>query len=68
MAPFEANKSHDGNKWTRKHGMEHGLATYGVVKPARKIRQGEEKNVWEAIVIGGGYAGLVAARDLVKAG
>lgn len=68
MASFQANLSRDGHTYTKTNGLVAGLPTYGVVKPERKIRQGQEKEVWEAIVIGSGYAGLIAARDLVKAG
>lgn len=63
-----ANLSKDGHVYTRKHGLTAGLPTYGVIKPPRRIAEHKEEHIWDAIVIGGGYAGLVAARDLVKAG
>jgi NADPH-dependent 2,4-dienoyl-CoA reductase/sulfur reductase-like enzyme len=68
MPFYQANLSHDGYTYTRKDGLVGGLHTYGVIQPERKIRHADESNVWEAIVIGAGYAGLIAARDLVKAG
>ena len=68
MSPYQANLSNDGHTYTKQNGLVEGLRTYGVIKPERKIRQGDDGNVWEAIVIGAGYAGLIAARDLVKAG
>ncbi|KAJ4263328.1 hypothetical protein NW762_006146 [Fusarium torreyae] len=70
MSPsiYRANPSSEGYTYTKKDGLVTGLNTYGVIQPERKIRHGEENKVWDAIVIGAGYAGLVAARDLVKAG
>jgi hypothetical protein len=68
MPSYQANLSRDGHTYTKKHGLVRGLTTYAVIKPERKIRQVDEGRTWEAIVVGSGYAGLVAARDLVKAG
>ncbi|KAI8716634.1 Amine oxidase [Fusarium sp. LHS14.1] len=68
MSPYHANLSNEGHTYTKQDGLVAGLRTYGVVQPERKIRQVDDGNVWEAIVIGSGYAGLIAARDLVKAG
>ena len=69
MAPsYEAKLSQDGYTYTKGTGLVGGLRTYGVIQPERKIRQTDEDSIWEAIVIGAGYAGLTAARDLVKAG
>ncbi|KAI9901382.1 hypothetical protein N3K66_003199 [Trichothecium roseum] len=65
---FTANLSHDGHTYTKKDGLVGGLYTYGVIQPERKIRHADEGCVWDAVVIGAGYTGLVAARDLVKAG
>jgi len=66
MSPYTANLSHDGYSYTKNTGLIPGLCTYGVIKPERRIRATDD--VWEAIVVGAGYTGLVAARDLVKAG
>ena len=68
MSSYEANLSNDGHIYTKTDGLDAGLRTYGVVKPERRVRQADEDNVWDAIVIGAGYTGLIAARDLVKAG
>ncbi|KAI0184918.1 hypothetical protein EV127DRAFT_443024 [Xylaria flabelliformis] len=68
MSPYHANLSNEGYVYTKEEGLVSGLRTYGVIKPERHIRQTDDGNVWEAIVIGAGYAGLIAARDLVKAG
>ena len=68
MSSYHANLSHDGHTYTKKDGLVAGLASYSVIQPERQIRQADDGNVWEVIVIGAGYAGLIAARDLVKAG
>lgn len=68
MSKYQANLSHDGYVYTKKDGLVGGLKTFGVIQPESNIRAGGGDNVWEAIVIGAGYAGLIAARDLVKAG
>lgn len=60
--------SHDGYIYTKKHGLVRGLPTYGVVQPERKVGHTNDDYIWEAVVIGAGYTGLIAARDLVKAG
>ena len=49
-------------------GLEPGLMTFGVVQPQEKIRSAQSNSIWDCIVIGAGYTGLIAARDLVKAG
>ena len=68
MSAYSARLSNEGHVYTKKDGLVGGLHTYGVIQPDSKIQHGDDSNVWEAIVIGAGYAGLVAARDLVKAG
>ncbi|KAJ5585649.1 hypothetical protein N7450_005436 [Penicillium hetheringtonii] len=70
MAPssYQAKLSTEGYTYTKKDGLIGGLHTYGVIQPDSRIRQSDKDKIWDAIVIGAGYAGLVAARDLVKAG
>ncbi len=68
MSKYQAEFSRDGHCYTKKDGLMSGLHTYGVIKPDCHIRNADDGNLWEAIVIGAGYTGLVAARDLVKAG
>ena len=68
MSPYNANLSHDGYTYTSKEGLIGGLHTYSVIQPESNIQHTDDSNVWEAIVIGAGYSGLIAARDLVKAG
>lgn len=68
MSKYEANLSRDGYTYTKKDGLLAGLHTYSVIRPDRRVKPGNEDQVWDAIVIGAGYSGLVAARDLVRAG
>ncbi|KAJ5109610.1 hypothetical protein N7532_002255 [Penicillium argentinense] len=65
---FHAKLSHDGYIYTKHDGLVQGLRTYGVIQPETKIRDADAGKVWDAVIIGGGYTGLIAARDLVKAG
>jgi hypothetical protein len=65
---YRANLSHDGYIYTKQDGLVQGLRTYGVIVPETKIRDAAAGKVWDAIVVGAGYTGLIAARDLVKAG
>lgn len=60
-------KTSDGYLWTPEKGIQHGeLETDAVVSPQRSI-SGPGAKVYDAIVIGAGYAGLSAARDLCSA-
>lgn len=68
MSSYHANLSHDGYTYTKNEGLSRGLHTYAVILPEQKVRPSDDGRVWEAIVIGAGYTGLIAARDLVKAG
>ncbi|KAK4500006.1 hypothetical protein PRZ48_008192 [Zasmidium cellare] len=68
MTSYKAGLSKDGHIYTRQNGLVGGLHTYAVIEPESKIQQADDGDVWEAIVVGAGYAGLIAARDLVKAG
>ena len=57
----------DGFVWDPKHGINKGsLPCKGVVHPAKSVRNGT--GVYDCIVVGAGYAGLTAARDLALAG
>lgn len=68
MAPYQASPSSDGYVYDKQNGLVRGLHTYGVIRPQSNIRNGHDGEVGDAIVIGAGYSGLIAARDLVKAG
>lgn len=68
MASYKANPSHDGYIYTKKDGLVGGLITYAVIEPESRIHEVGTDAPWEVVVIGAGYSGLIAARDLVKAG
>lgn len=57
-------KTSDGYAWDRQAGVRPGLESDAVVTPPRSVRAATK--VYDAIVVGAGYAGLAAARDLVK--
>lgn len=59
----------DGFTWTPCGGLRNGLPTVGVVEPSEYFAPASEENEkYDVIVIGAGYAGLVAARDLATQG
>jgi hypothetical protein len=57
----------EGFTWTPSGGVRHGLPTIGVVVPPTHSIQ-PEVDAYDVIVIGSGYAGLVASRDLATQG
>ncbi|KAK1763316.1 hypothetical protein QBC33DRAFT_549916 [Phialemonium atrogriseum] len=59
-----APKTSDGYAWDRQAGVRPGLESDAVVTPPRSVRTATK--VYDAIVVGAGYAGLAAARDLAK--
>ncbi|TQV95285.1 monoamine oxidase N [Cordyceps javanica] len=59
--------STDGFTWTPSAGRRKGLPTIGAVQPPNYSTQ-PPSEVHDVIVIGAGYAGLVAARDLATQG
>ncbi|KAG2420401.1 hypothetical protein HFD88_005202 [Aspergillus terreus] len=68
MSTYQAKPSKDGHVYTKRDGLVGGLNTYAVIQPDRKVRSADKGHIWDVIIIGAGYAGLVAARDLVKVG
>ncbi|OWZ78799.1 amine oxidase [Cryptococcus neoformans Bt85] len=57
----------DGYHWTRSTGMQQGvLHCKGVVDPPSRIDNSFLE--YDVVVIGAGYAGLIAARELVQRG
>ncbi|OAA60376.1 amine oxidase [Niveomyces insectorum RCEF 264] len=58
----------DGYSWTAADGLQKGgFACDGVVVPPRKLFARAD-HVYDVLIVGGGYAGLSAARDLTIAG
>ncbi|KAJ6186505.1 Monoamine oxidase N [Penicillium mononematosum] len=59
----------DGFAWTAAGGVRHGLPTIGAVEPLTHFAASlQESLTYDVIVIGAGYAGLIAARDLATQG
>jgi NADPH-dependent 2,4-dienoyl-CoA reductase/sulfur reductase-like enzyme len=58
-----AHKTTDGYSWEKRTGVVRGLNTDAVVTPQRASVNASSK-VYDVVVIGAGYAGLCAARDL----
>lgn len=54
--------------WTPEEGLRHGgFACEGAVTPPVNIKS-PQGTVYDVMIVGGGYAGLAAARDLTNAG
>lgn len=56
------HKTSDGYTWTSTSGVVPGLECEAYVSPQRSGAR--ESHLYDVIVIGAGYAGLAAARDL----
>ncbi|KAL9473859.1 hypothetical protein ACSS6W_008239 [Trichoderma asperelloides] len=59
-------KTVDGYSWEQTTGVVSGLETDAVVRPPQSLSIRDK--VYDAVVIGAGYAGLAAARDLALSG
>lgn len=59
--------SRDGFMWTPGEGGKPGIPSISVISPQHHT-VGDNKEVLDVVVIGAGYSGLVAARDLVTQG
>ncbi|KAH7015935.1 hypothetical protein EDB80DRAFT_833171 [Ilyonectria destructans] len=57
-----ANKTRDGHVWTPSSGMQAGIESDAVISPSRSVSSATK--TYDTIIIGAGYAGLAAARDL----
>lgn len=55
-------KTKDGHIWEPHTGFQKGLESDAVISPQRSVTS--INKVYDVIVIGAGYAGLAAARDL----
>lgn len=60
--------STDGWTWTPSAGVRRGLPTIGAVEPLTHFESSKADEVHDVIVVGAGYAGLVASRDLSTQG
>ncbi|KAE8345513.1 hypothetical protein BDV24DRAFT_148110 [Aspergillus arachidicola] len=64
----EMKKTSDGYTWTKETGTQRGgLQCQGVVEPVEKFTAPADY-IYDVVVIGAGYAGLAAARDLTDRG
>ncbi|CAH0055931.1 unnamed protein product [Clonostachys solani] len=62
------SRTSDGYAWTSSAGLQHGeFACDGVINPPRNLKA-PPGHVYDIVIVGGGYAGLSAARDLTVAG
>ncbi|CAG7920912.1 unnamed protein product [Penicillium olsonii] len=59
--------SRDGFQWTSEAGLTQGVPSIGVISPPSNILAAEA-GPWDVIVVGAGYTGLTATRDLCLAG
>ncbi|WAO90189.1 Amino-oxidase domain-containing protein [Fusarium falciforme] len=59
--------SSEGFSWTPSTGFVEGLPTIGVVDPPQRIRSNQD-DIYDVIIVGAGYAGLIASRDLSTQG
>lgn len=58
----------DGYSWTPQEGTQAGgLNTRGVIQPSSSLSSPSD-HVYDAVVVGAGYAGLAAVRDLCDRG
>jgi hypothetical protein len=58
--------SRDGYQWTEQNGLQKGVPTIGLIEPSEMIR--DSSQIFDAIIVGGGYTALTAARDLTISG
>lgn len=57
----------EGHIWTAQGGFRTGMASLGAINPPQHFTRGAGE-VFDVIVIGSGYTGLVATRDLTTQG
>ena len=63
-----SGKTSEGHLWTAHTGLKQGnLTCEGVISPPQRIELSPDF-VYDVVVVGAGYAGLSAARDLTIAG
>ncbi|KAF3070916.1 Monoamine oxidase N [Daldinia childiae] len=68
MANPTTHTTRDGFHWTREGGLAAGVPSVSVVQPPSNLISTDQKDPYDAVIIGAGYAGLTAARDLSTAG
>lgn len=58
--------SRDGYQWTATTGLRQGVPSISVISPSTNVLSTTED--WDVIVVGAGYSGLTASRDVCLAG
>ncbi|BGP41179.1 hypothetical protein JCM10450v2_005218 [Rhodotorula kratochvilovae] len=66
MSTYPTTK--EGYTYSPADGLQPGLATEGAIRPLTSFAAASSAKPFDTIVIGSGYAGLTAARDLTLAG
>ncbi|OQV01297.1 hypothetical protein CLAIMM_06678 [Cladophialophora immunda] len=66
MSDDMTHQSREGWSWTGESGLKSGLPSVAVVKPETNVQNRDK--VFDVAIIGAGYAGLTAARDLSTSG
>lgn len=59
--------TNEGFRYRPGHGLERGMKCQAAITPLRNI-PAKVSDVFDVIVLGAGYAGLTACRDLCTAG
>ena len=60
-------QTRDGATWTPKEGLKSGLPSISAIQPPQ-LNLPSSNTIFDVIVIGAGYTGLIAARDLTIQG
>jgi hypothetical protein len=66
MSSTASQTTRDGYQWTEEGGLQAGIPCVGTIKPSSNVQSTQE--IFDVIIIGAGYAGLTAARDLTITG
>jgi NADPH-dependent 2,4-dienoyl-CoA reductase/sulfur reductase-like enzyme len=62
-----SNTTKEGYRYNQRTGLQTGFVTEGAIKPTFYKSARNQLN-YDVIVVGAGYTGLVASRDLTNAG
>lgn len=58
--------SRDGYQWTPETGLKAGIPCLGTIKPQSKLAS--DSTIYDVAIIGAGYTGITASRDLATTG
>ncbi|GAA5897768.1 hypothetical protein JCM6882_000091 [Rhodosporidiobolus microsporus] len=61
------NPTTEGYRFDKTSGLKTGFASEGAIRPTQ-YRSRHSQNRFDTIIVGAGYTGLIAARDLTNAG